>query len=129
MTFCYHWRWKGQDHQAYLSLSFTRRQNLSEERLNSKKLIWFYHLKVFFYLQWYVYLILKLLIIRKLSSVYELYSFLFRLILFCYCKVWTPAIENPSAPVSSLVSLYFRLLSVLFMLMVLFSSFPSYTIN
>ena len=42
MTFCYHWVWKGQNHLAYLSVSFTSKQNFFEEKLNSQKLIWFY---------------------------------------------------------------------------------------
>ena len=45
MTFCYHWARKAYDNQAYLSVSFTSKQNLSEKRLNSQKLIWFYLLE------------------------------------------------------------------------------------
>ena len=33
------------NNQVYLSASFTRKQNLSEEKLNSQKLIWFYFLE------------------------------------------------------------------------------------
>ena len=47
----------------------------------------------FFYLQSYVYLILQLLIIRKLSPADDLYSFLFLFILVCsFSKVWIPAL-------------------------------------
>ena len=45
------------DNQAYLSVSFTSKQNLSAERLNSQKLFGFTSLKKIFYLQSYVYLI------------------------------------------------------------------------
>ena len=33
---------KGSNNQAYLGVSFTSKPNLSEEKLNSQKLIWFY---------------------------------------------------------------------------------------
>ena len=33
---------KGLNNQAYLGVTFTSKPNLSEEKLNSQKLIWFY---------------------------------------------------------------------------------------
>ena len=39
---------KGLRQSGTLSVSFTRKQNLSEEKLNSQKLIWFYLLENFF---------------------------------------------------------------------------------
>ena len=42
---------KGLRQSDILSVSFNSKQKLSEERLNSQKLIWFYLLEKFFYLQ------------------------------------------------------------------------------
>ena len=50
MIFCCHWvEWIDwmKDSQACLSVSFISKQNFSEERLNSQKLIWFYLLEIF----------------------------------------------------------------------------------
>ena len=72
--------------------SFTSKQNLPEEKLNSQNLIWFYFLEKKNYLQSCVYLIL---VSGYQKKIYELYLFLFRFILDCpFSKVWTPALWN-----------------------------------
>ena len=37
--------YKGEDNQAYLSVSFTSKEKFCEEKLNFQKLIWFYLLE------------------------------------------------------------------------------------
>ena len=72
------------NNQAYLSVSFTSKQNLSEEKLNSQKLIWFYLLEK---------ILLSTIICvpnfvasnyqKVITDIFDLYSFLFRFILVC----------------------------------------------
>ena len=76
---------------AYLSVSFTSKQNLSEKKLNSQKSIWFYFLEKKFLST--IICVPNFVAPNYQKVITDLYSFLFRFILVCpFSEVWTPAL-------------------------------------